>query len=88
MPVIARFLGIVVRMHYRDHEPPHFHARYGGYSSYSIVVRLDSWHVDGRFPPRALRLLLEWARLHVGELRDDWELAREGKPLRPIDPLE
>ena len=29
MPEISRFLGIIVRMYYRDHSPPHFHARYG-----------------------------------------------------------
>ncbi len=29
MPEISRFLGVVVRMHYRDHAPPHFHAEYG-----------------------------------------------------------
>lgn len=85
MPEICRFLGIVVRMYYRDHSPPHFHARYG---EYSIVVQLDSWIVEGRFPPRALGHVLEWARMHAGELREDWELARSLEPLKPIPPLE
>jgi len=85
MPEISRFLGIVVRMHYRDHAPPHFHARYG---SYDIVVELDSWIVEGRFPPRALRHVLEWAGLHADELREDWDLARRRIPLKPIPPLE
>ncbi len=31
MPVISRFLGIVIAILYRDHEPPHFHAAYGDY---------------------------------------------------------
>jgi len=30
MPEVSRFLGIVIRMYFFDHEPPHFHARYGG----------------------------------------------------------
>ncbi len=30
MPEISRFFGIVIAMYYRDHQPPHFHARYGG----------------------------------------------------------
>jgi hypothetical protein len=30
MPEISRFFGIVVRMYYADHEPPHFHVRYSG----------------------------------------------------------
>ena len=31
MPEISRFLGIVIAILYRDHEPPHFHATYGEY---------------------------------------------------------
>lgn len=85
MPEISRFLGIVVRMYYRDHSPPHFHARYG---AYSIVVQLDTWIVEGRFPPRALRHVLEWAELHRAELQVDWNLARSKNALQPIPPLE
>jgi len=29
MPEISRFYGIVIRMFYDDHNPPHFHAFYG-----------------------------------------------------------
>lgn len=31
MPEISRFLGIVIAMFYNEHNPPHFHARYGEY---------------------------------------------------------
>ncbi len=72
-------------MYFRDHPPPHFHARYG---QYAIVVHLDTWIVEGRFPPRALRHVLEWAELHADELREDWELARARRPLNAIPPLE
>lgn len=30
MPVISTFFGIVIRMFYRDHGIPHFHAEYQG----------------------------------------------------------
>ena len=30
MPEISRFYGIIISMYYDDHNPPHFHARYGG----------------------------------------------------------
>jgi hypothetical protein len=46
MPEISRFLGIVIRMYYRDHAPPHFHAEYAEHE------KLASWMVDfrdGRF---------------------------------------
>ncbi len=29
MPEISRFFGIVIKMYYNDHLPPHFHAEYG-----------------------------------------------------------
>lgn len=29
MPEICRFYGIIIRMYYDDHNPPHFHAQYG-----------------------------------------------------------
>jgi len=29
MPEISRFYGIIVRMYFDDHAPPHFHAFYG-----------------------------------------------------------
>ena len=51
MPVISRFLGIVISMYYNDHAPPHFHARYG---SYEITVQIETGIVEGRFPRRAL----------------------------------
>ena len=85
MPEVSRFLGIVVRMHYRDHSPPHLHASYG---DYEITVRLDDGVVEGRFPRRALRLMLEWYELHRGELMANWRSAQACKPLRPIAPLE
>jgi hypothetical protein len=30
MPVISTFFGIVIRMFYREHGLPHFHAEYQG----------------------------------------------------------
>jgi hypothetical protein len=36
---------------------------------------------------RALRLVLDWTDLHQVELRENWQLARQRKPLKRIDPL-
>jgi len=85
MPEISRFLGIVIAILYREHDPPHFHASYGGYA---ITVGISDGVVSGRFPKRALRLVLEWQELHQAELLDDWNLARQRLPLNPIPPLE
>jgi|GEM_PF-6870053 len=42
----------------------------------------------GRADGRALALVMEWYNLHRGELLEDWKLAQQRRPLRPIDPLE
>ena len=47
MPEISRFLGIIIRMYYRDHAPPHFHAEYG---EYEITVEIATGIVTGHFP--------------------------------------
>lgn len=85
MPEISRFFGIVIKMFYRDHAPPHFHAVYG---EHAIVVDIESGAVEGQFPGRALSFVLEWYRLHRAELEEDWRLAAERKPLKAIQPLE
>ncbi len=85
MPELSRFFGIVILMYYNDHAPPHFHARYG---SEKAIVAIDSLRVlEGRLSPRALGLVMEWATLHHDELLEDWELARQQAPLKPIEPL-
>jgi hypothetical protein len=30
MPEISRFFGIIVRLYYDDHDPPHIHVEYQG----------------------------------------------------------
>ena len=85
MPEVSRFLGIVIYMYYREHPSPHFHADYG---EYEISVDIDSGVVTGKFPRRALKIVLEWYELHKGELAEDWERARQELPLTPIEPLE
>lgn len=85
MPEISRFLGIVIGMFYREHAPPHFHAVYG---EFEMTVEFETGIVNGRFPKRALGLVLEWQALHRDELRENWELARAGKPVSRVAPLE
>jgi hypothetical protein len=85
VPEISRFLGIVIAMFYRDHEPAHFHATYG---EYEITVTIKDGVVRGEFPRRALTLVLEWSQLHQVELERNWERARARERLVPIAPLE
>jgi hypothetical protein len=82
MPEISRFYGIIVRMYYNDHQPPHFHAIYG---DDEVVVRIDPVGLlEGRVPPRAMSLVVEWALQHEAELSENWDLARAAQPLKWI----
>jgi hypothetical protein len=85
MPELSRFYGIVIKMYYNDHNPPHFHAEY---SPDQMVVDVNTLAViGGRLPPRATGLVIEWAAQHQGKLQEAWERARNMEPLGRIDPL-
>lgn len=85
MPVISRFFGIVIMMYWNDHNPPHFHAKYG---DYEIIVSIEGIIIEGNFPKRALQLVIEWLSLHKEELLENWRRTQNGEPLKPIAPLE
>ncbi len=72
-------------MYWDDHAPPHFHAKY---AEYEITVNILIGVIDGRFPKRALRHVLEWYELHKDELLENWELCRKKEALKQIEPLE
>jgi hypothetical protein len=39
MPELSRFLGIVILMYFRDHNPPHFHVEYNEHRASGIGHR-------------------------------------------------
>lgn len=85
MPTICMFRGIKVFINWRDHQPPHFHATYGGDSV--IVSIRDIEVLEGGMPNKQLKMLLGWAALHQDELLENWALAERNQELFPIDPL-
>ena len=85
MPEICRFYGIVIKMYFADHAPPHFHAEY---AESEARIAIDSLGViSGKLPARAMGLVAEWATLHQHELRALWEKAGRHEPLHRLDPL-
>ncbi len=86
MPEICRFFGIVIRMFYDDHPPPHVHVEYQGYKA-KIDFRGNVLMGDLR-SRTALKLVREWLDLHGPALERDWQLAMEGRPLEKVAPLE
>ncbi len=86
MPEICRFYGIVIRMYYDEHPPPHFHV---GYHNTDAVLRIETLDViRGALPRRALALVHEWAMAHQAELRQNWRRLEQGEPLLAVAPLE
>lgn len=85
MPEVSRFFGIVIAMYHDEHPPPHFHARYG---HLKIVVRISDGSIQGKFPPRAVGLVLEWWSAHQTELLENWQRISQGKEAKKIAPLE
>jgi len=85
MPEISLFYGIRIMMYYDDHTPPHFHAAYGEYRA--LVDIEKGCVIRGALPGRQLKFILAWCELHKDELMQNWELARDGRPLDRIAPL-
>lgn len=85
MPELCRFYGIIVRMYFMDHNPPHFHAEYQGQRAEFDIRTLEI--IAGGLPSRAHALVLEWAALHRDELMRNWQKASAPEPLSPIEPL-
>ncbi len=88
MPVISRFYGILIKMYFGDHPPPHFHAEYGEFRA-QISIR-DFGILEGYLPPKAHALVTEWASVHQDELLQNWEsLSERGDgSYQKIDPLQ
>ena len=85
MPEVSRFFGIIIRMYFDEHEPPHFHAVYGDVEA---LVGIDPIEVlRGDLPSRAVSIVIEWAALHQRELRDNWRRLRVDQPAQKISPL-
>ncbi len=70
MPEITRFYGIIIKMFFGDHAPPHFHAVYGEYNALISIESLEIIEED--LPSRAEKMVLEWATLYQQDLLNIW----------------
>ncbi len=86
MPELCRFYGIIIRMYFDDHAPPHFHAFYGEYQALMDIETLAV--LRGHLPPRAHGLVVEWASLRQEELREAWNKAKRMETPDKIASLE
>ena len=81
MPELTRFYGIIIKMFFNDHWPPHFHAQYGEYAG---MFTLTGEPIEGDIPQRAQNLITEWAHQHTDELTELWTT----QTFRKLPPLE
>ncbi len=79
MPVISIFFGIIIKIHYRDHNPPHFHAEYQGYHGFFAIS--SGKLIAGDFPIKLQKILKEWTIQNKKDLLKNWELAQSRYPL-------
>ena len=69
MPIISRFFGIVIRMFYDEHNPPHLHVEY---QSNKAVFDFQGNIIRGGLNSKtAIKLAREWIDLHINELEED-----------------
>jgi len=86
MPEISRYFGIIIRMYFDDHPPPHFHAIYG---QDQIQVSINPITIlRGSLPRRAESMVFEWAALHQQELMDNWNRLNNDQSPEKIKPLK
>jgi len=86
MPEISRFFGIIIRMYFDDHPPPHFHAVYGKHEAQIAINPMTI--LRGHLPRRAKSMVLEWAALNQTELMRNWERLHNDRPAQKIEPLD
>jgi hypothetical protein len=86
MPEISRFFGIIIRMYFDDHPPPHFHAIYGGYEVQMGINPIGV--LGGHLPRRAESMVIEWTALHQQELMENWHRLEDDQPAERIAPLD
>ena len=84
MPTISMFYGIIIRMYYDDHNPPHFHAFYGDYKA---IFNFEGELVEGNLPKTKIKLITAWTLIHKDELLANWDLAKNSEKLYDINPL-
>ena len=70
MPIVSRFYGILIKMYFREHGRPHFHAIYAEFNGVYDIETLEL--IEGDLPARARRLVHEWGELHKDELKRMW----------------
>ena len=71
MPIISIFFGIVIRINFSDHHPPHLHADYQGFEGLFDIRTGEV--LAGELPRTATRLVNEWIAANRAALAENWD---------------
>lgn len=84
MPSISSFYGILIAMYFtqKEHNPPHIHAYYGGYTASFLISTGEL--LSGRFPNNGQKLVKEFIKKYQKELQEMWD-TETYKKLPPLD---
>jgi len=85
MAELSRFYGIIISMFGNEHNPPHFHIKYG---QYKAVYTIKNGIIRGEIPINVLQKVSEWVEIHKDELTKNWELLQSGENVKKIEPLK
>ncbi|OFX27425.1 MAG: hypothetical protein A2033_03185 [Bacteroidetes bacterium GWA2_31_9] len=88
MPTLSMFFGIIIRMYYapKEHNPPHIHVYYQDFKA--VINISDCDLIEGKLPPKQIRLVSAWIEIHKDELMADWQLCQNGEKPFSIEPLK
>ncbi len=77
MPVIYRLFGIVIKMYYDDHVPPHFHAEEAEKVGVFTINNLQM--IEGNLSTKSQKIVIDWAKKHQNALQIMWDTQQINK---------
>jgi hypothetical protein len=82
VPRIANFDGLVVKLFFNDHPPPHVHVYAGRVGHPGLQIARFSIEtgelIDGRLPAAKIARVTSWWEQHREALHVDWQRAQLG----------
>lgn len=71
MPIIHQINSIKIKLYFKDHLPPHFHAQY---NEHEVLIEIRTLEIyAGDLPKKQLKTVLEWAEENQGQLMEIWD---------------
>ena len=78
MPIISIFFGIVIRINFGDHNPPHLHAEYQDHEGL-FDIRTGAL-MEGGLPRKQTAMVTRWIEQNREALAENWHRAYNRRP--------